>query len=257
MKTKTIVKTLSVLPLWLVLLTQIGYTGLAMAAPNIPSSIPLRKLEHGTSSNWSGYAVYDAPGTFNNVSASWVQPAVTCTAIDAYSSYWVGLDGYSSGTVEQLGTEADCINGQARYYAWYEMYPHYAYYAGVSVKPGDSLNATVTYQSPSRNNFFRGNYFTLKIANLTTNRSFSTTQRLSGTQRSSAEVIVEAPWSGTTLPLANYGTANFTASTANGLPMGNFAKIDPLTMINPSGAKSTPGAFDISKLSFSTTWSAQ
>lgn len=246
---KKITQFLSILPVWFVLLGLTTSSGLAAAAPDIPSSIPIHKLQHGTSSNWSGYAVYDAPGTFNNVSASWIQPAVTCTATDAYSSYWVGLDGYSSGTVEQLGTEADCIKGQARYYAWYEMYPHYAYYASVAVKPGDSLSASVTYQSR--------NYYLLKLNNLTTHRSYSTFQRLTGTQRSSAEVIVEAPWSGTTLPLANYGTTPFTGSTANNLPMGGYAKLDPLTMNNPAGMKSTPGAFDITKLGFSTTWSAQ
>ena len=251
MSIKKAVKLLSVLPIWCVLISQIGFSGPALAAEKVPNihSIPLRKLQHGTSTNWSGYAAYGSPGSFNSVSASWIQPQVTCTSTDGYSSYWVGLDGYSSSTVEQLGTEADCIGGQARYYAWYEMYPRYAYYAGVSVKAGDSMIASVTYSGR--------NYFRLSITNTTTKQTFTTYQRLWQAQRSSAEVIVEAPWSGTTLPLANYDTANFTNSTANGQPLGAYAKLDPLTMNNPAGMKSTPGAFDITKLSFSTTWSAQ
>ena len=41
-----------------------------------------------------------------------------------YSSVWVGIDGYSSNTVEQIGTEQDVsANGKTSYYAWYEMYP--------------------------------------------------------------------------------------------------------------------------------------
>src|ERR1700678_1270393 len=53
-----------------------------------------------TSTNWSGYA--GDSGTSTSVSASWVQPTVTCGgsgAKDKYSSFWVGLDGYSSTTV--------------------------------------------------------------------------------------------------------------------------------------------------------------
>ena len=53
-----------------------------------------------SSTNWSGYAA--ASGTYTSVSASWAQPAGTCTSRTAqYSSFWVGLDGYSSGRVEQ------------------------------------------------------------------------------------------------------------------------------------------------------------
>ena len=75
-------------------------------APNV-------RLRAGTSTNWAGLnAVAGAPGSFQNVSASWTQPAVTCTVADSYSAYWVGLDGDTTSTVEQLGTEADCVGGR-------------------------------------------------------------------------------------------------------------------------------------------------
>jgi hypothetical protein len=70
------------------------------------------------SGNWSGYASTGASGADTSVSSSWVQPSVTCTAQDTYSSFWVGLDGYNDSALEQTGTEADCINEQAQYGAW-------------------------------------------------------------------------------------------------------------------------------------------
>lgn len=50
---------------------------------------------------------------------------MTCPSHSAqYASFWVGIDGYSSGSVEQLGTHSDCVGkGRASYYAWWEMYP--------------------------------------------------------------------------------------------------------------------------------------
>src|SRR5262245_7033344 len=63
------------------------------------------RITNSTSSNWSGYAV--TGGRYTSVSASWTEPSVSCSGT-AYSSFWVGLDGDTSGTVEQTGTDADC-----------------------------------------------------------------------------------------------------------------------------------------------------
>src|SRR6266536_846942 len=76
-----------------------------------------------SSSNWAGYVASGGNGTFTSASASWTQPAGTCTGGSRYAAFWVGLDGYTSGTVEQIGTEADCDGRTPRYYAWYEIYP--------------------------------------------------------------------------------------------------------------------------------------
>ncbi len=79
------------------------------------------KIEY--SSNWSGYAV--TGGTYTSVSATWVQNAGTCSSSDTDTdmSPWVGIDGYSSSSVEQTGTSVDCSGSSKTYYAWYEMYP--------------------------------------------------------------------------------------------------------------------------------------
>jgi len=63
------------------------------------------------STNWSGYAA--TTGTYTSVSASWTEPTGTCSGTAKYSSFWVGLDGYSSSSVEQTGSEVDCSGSRA------------------------------------------------------------------------------------------------------------------------------------------------
>jgi hypothetical protein len=196
------------------------------------------------STNWSGYAIPTSSGAVSAVSGSWVVPTVTGTST-AYSSVWVGIDGFSSSTVEQIGTEQDVSGGKATYYAWYEMYPKgMVPITSVSIKPGDVVSASVSYAS--------GNSFNLTITDQTTGKSFTTTQTVNGAQRSSAEWIVEAPSSGFgVLPLANFGTASITSAQAT-----LSAKTSPLTasfatsvyqlnMVSRSGApEDTTSALD-------------
>src|SRR5579859_2441861 len=105
---------------------------------------PNHKVDHGTSSNWSGYAVSGA-GPYRSVSSSWTQPAVDCTRTpEGWSAFWVGLDGDTTNTVEQTGTEADCSSGKPVYYAWYEMYPKFPVNFTNTVSPGDSFSASVS-----------------------------------------------------------------------------------------------------------------
>jgi hypothetical protein len=94
--------------------------------------------------NWSGYAdSASTAGTFSAVSGTWVTPAVTCTNEDQLTSEWVGLDGWTSSTVEQDGTLDWCFEGTAFYYTWYEMYPAGTVEVGTTLKPGDAISASV------------------------------------------------------------------------------------------------------------------
>jgi hypothetical protein len=160
------------------------------------------------STNWSGYAAQPlaaSKATFSAVSGSWTVPTVTGSGT-AYTSVWVGLDGYTSGTVEQIGTDSDLVNGVPTYYAWYEMYPSASVtVASITVNPGDTISASVTYGS--------GNSYKLSLTDGT--QAFNTTQSLAGTKRSSAEWVVEAPSSNRgVLPLANFGTVSFSSAQA-------------------------------------------
>jgi Peptidase A4 family len=199
------------------------------------------------STNWSGYAA--TTGTYTSVSASWTQPAGICSRGDQYSAFWVGLDGYTSSSVEQTGSAVDCIGRTARYYAWYEMYPAASVTYPNTVRAGDHFTASVTY--------IGSNQYTLTISDSTQNWTQSTTKSLSGAPRSSAEVIAEAPCctaSGGILPLTDFGTMSFTGSTANGSAIGNAGGLTEIIMVDNSGRDKDTISSLSSGENFSATW---
>jgi len=212
---------------------------------------PARLIGHSNSLNWSGYASFNS--TFNDVKGSWTQPAATCNGKSTYSSFWVGLDGYNSSTVEQLGTEADCSHGKPVYYAWWEMFPNVSHMIGAfTVTPGVSYTAEV--QSAG------GGNFTLTLSGGASNPFTLTTSLGLDPSLSSAEWIAEAPSmcakSCRELPLTNFGTVNFTAASANGSAINNSAwSFDPLTMVTGGGSvKAAPSGLNPTGSGFSVTW---
>jgi hypothetical protein len=196
----------------------------------VASAIP------ATSTNWSGYALNTSPGAVTAVSGQWVVPSAAGTGT-AYSSNWVGIDGFSSSTVEQIGTDSDVLNGTPQYYAWYEMYPRGFVQLPLTIHAGDTISASVNYGSSA---------VTLSLTDATSGQSYTTTQTAPGAQRSSAEWIEEAPSSAFgVLPLANFGKATFAAARAT--VGGSTAAIDgfsssagqlyQLNMVSRSGAR--------------------
>jgi hypothetical protein len=237
------------------------------------SAAPRLRFWESTSGNWSGYGVPlegTVSDTFSQVSGTWTIPSVTGTGrATTYSSVWVGIDGYSSGTVEQIGTEQDWSSGRAKNYAWFEMYPNGAYQiTGFPMKAGDSISAQVVYLGETFVQTGNGKHkttvqesvFQLTIVN-NSQKAFYTVPTSYTTiptpQRSSAEWIVEAPSSGKILPLANFGTVNFSDCSATGLngagPITNWP-FDPLTMVDPSGGESDPSALSSDGTTFSATY---
>jgi len=214
--------------------------GTRVAAHAAPRFDPNKKISQSTSSNWSGYSAVH--GRYTSVSANWKQPSASCTSATTYSSFWVGLDGDGSNTVEQTGTSADCSGGVPTYYAWYEMYPKFPVNLSLAVRPGDSLSGSVTTDGSG--------HFTLTIRNTTTGQSFTTSQRLHRSTLASAEAIAEAPSSsGGVLPLMNFGMVSFSFMTVNGQPIGNFNP-DKIDMVSGSTVKA-----QTSSLSGGTTFS--
>jgi Peptidase A4 family len=216
-----------------------------------PASDVTGILRQEESSNWAGYA--DTAGKYTSVSASWTQPAGTCSSGDQYSAFWIGIDGNSSSTVEQTGTEVDCAGKTAEYYAWYEMYPGASENYSSTVKAGDHFTATVTWLG--------GDKFSLYIHDSTQGWSHTTDASLTSTPaRSSAEVIVEAPCctnSGGILPLTDFGSVTFTGATANGEPIGTPG-LDPeeVNMAGSSGNnKVTCSALTNDGENFTCIWS--
>jgi hypothetical protein len=78
-------------------------------------------------------------------------------------------------------------------------------------------------------------------------------QRLKRAQLASAEVIAEAPSSsGGVLPLANFGTASFSAARVNGKTIGSFSP-DRINMVSGSTIKASTSALT-NGTAFSVTW---
>ncbi len=201
-------------------------------------------IQHATSDNWAGYAA--TGGTYTSVSASWVQPSVTCGSTDTYSSFWVGIDGDGTSSVEQTGTEADCSGGQASYSSWYEMYPANPVNFSDTVTPGDSFTASVTDNGSGS--------FTLTLTDNTAGWSETTNQSSTTAQDGSAEVIAEAPYSNGVLPLSNFGTVDFTGASANGSALGS-ASPTQINLVSDGGVtEATTSGLDSSGEDFSVTW---
>jgi lipoprotein signal peptidase len=159
---------------------------LTVTATSSPAPAPQQ------SSNWSGYVDVDA--TFTAVSASWTVPTITCTrGQTAYSAHWIGIDGDTSGTVEQDGTEADCISGSPSYDAWYEMYGDNAVDSGYEVELSPSTNPVSHGDSMSASVSVSNNDWTLSITDSSQGWSYTTPAISFSAAQSSAEWVVERP----------------------------------------------------------------
>jgi hypothetical protein len=201
------------------------------------------------STNWSGYAVPGGHGAYRSVSSTWTVPAVRCSSGDRFASFWVGLDGYGSGSrsVEQAGTDADCSGRTAEFNGWYEMYPAQPVYFRTKVRPGDHLTASVTFHGAGT--------YTLMLKDSTRGWSHTVTRHQTGLARSSAEVITEAPSSAVgVLPLTDFGTVRFTAARVNGKVL---RKLHPIKIVMIDGgrlAKDSTGALGAAGGAFRNTW---
>ena len=204
------------------------------------------------SPNWAGYADTPATGnTFTSVSGSWIMPTVAPPAgapvgVEYYASFWVGLDGFNSSTVEQVGVDAfteNTVSGIiSQYQPFWEMFPAGPNF-GPLISAGDSVSASVTYNNTTNN-------YTLSLED-TTNSSGSYSATVPGgnnpaPQRSSAEWIAESPTITNSnppptyviAPLANFGSVTFTNAAVDGSPVTGFTD----TMLNMATTSSGLGA---------------
>lgn len=150
-----------------------------------------------TSTNWCGY-ISTVSTSYTAVTASWTVPTITGSTAANYSgaSFWVGLDGWNSPTVEQCGLSV--VNPPSgspnQYFVWSEFYPSYeAWWDPITypVTAGDSFSASIG---------FDGSYFNLTLADATKGWSYTVKKALTAAKteeaqtsiaRNSIEVIVE------------------------------------------------------------------
>jgi hypothetical protein len=179
-------------------------------------------------SNWSGYAVHRAGVRFREVEAAWKQPSASCSrGRKTYSSFWVGLGGLRRGAraLEQVGTEMDCTaSGEMRAAAWYEVVPAATRWVRLPISVGDTIAASVSVH---------GHTVTFTLADFSTGRSFDHTVHAARLDTSSADWIAEEPSSCAgshrcrTLPLANFGSVEFTHALARSASGHSGTIIDP------------------------------
>jgi exosome complex RNA-binding protein Csl4 len=188
----------------------------------------------------AGY--YANHSTYTSVAADWVQPAASCTSPTASALFWVGLDGITSSTIEQIGTEVVCSGSVPAYYAWYEVYPAAPVVLSGSVKPGDEIRASVVYTAPSK--------YTLTITNATEGWTSAVVKSLAAA-RSSAEIFVQGP--GTGGSLANFGEVSFVNCLIDGAPLED-AGPTAVNMVSSTGILQALSSALTSPTSFNVTW---
>ena len=237
-------------------------------SPRIAALLVGKEEAASTSTNWSGYVAglnlsgKPVANSVTYVAGSWIVPNLQASAVDTSCSVWVGIDGYGSPSVEQLGTEHDVKGGVVSHYAWYEMFPLPSQLLeGFPVASGDQISASVIYIPLSGVLQPNSDLFILQI--------FNNTQRLytsipyitvSHMQRVCAEWIVEAPWLNVTLPLSHFSPISvFNCScTVNGVSgsISNPAWSNvSLNMVDSSGqVKAVTSALSADGKSFSVSW---
>ena len=208
-------------------------------------------LTNVESTNWSGYA--DTGSSFSKVSANWTEPSATCSSrTEQLAAFWVGIDGYSSNSVEQDGTLIECYKRKAYQYTWWEMYPTNA----IQVVGRDARRRR-------RDHFDRdAERYELHADRhrLDAHRnSFTETESCSSCENTSAEWIAEAPTGSSSIyPLADFGSWTASgASVTEGSTSGVISSFtdDEITMVNSSSRiKALPGALNSSGSSFPVTW---
>ena len=219
----------------------------AIVGPRAAAARPgLKNTEY--SNNWSGYVV-DAGG-YSSVESGWTQPGANCSGTGGATTdaaFWVGIDGFGSGTVEQTGSDAVCENGSPSYGAWFEAYPNPSYGYEATVEPGDQFEAFV---------YAPGDSFEIFIEDVTQGWYGEQNIVVGNAAKASAEVIAEAPSSNGILPLTNFGTVAFSGAEANGVGLSSLSPIQ-LDMESTSGVPEATTSALPSTNAFSITWDSE
>lgn len=207
-------------------------TAAVAAAAIVLALLPAGAMAAVSGSSWYGYAVIGS--TYQSISAHWNVPTPRCTSASTFASIWIGLDGYSSASVEQTGTDVDCVGGTPQYVGWYELYPAAPVDFSNPVHAGDNMTASVTVSGKSQ--------FTLTLQDVTQGWSKVVHKDMTGDALSSAEAIVTDPDGLTCSPV------DFTAVTVDGSPLGSEHPVkvtggDPGIIVSP-----------VTGSAFSVTW---
>jgi hypothetical protein len=193
------------------------------------------------SDNWSGYVAQG--GGFWQVSGSWTEPSVRCTAATAESVFWVGLGGYPGYPLYQAGSGAFCRNGVPVHALWYELLTPgnvAPLMALVQITAGDRISAAITLRSGAGGG-------QVHLVDETTGYARDVAFTPAADSLGSAEWIAEATsHGGTVSTLADFGTVSFAGCSADlgaaGVATWPAAQLAVLSLSDRSGGRAEPGA---------------
>ena len=246
-----------------------------------PRVVAHPELHHGaivtagteTTSNWSGFELRGATGTYDWVTGMWNVPSVTGeTNTHTYSAFWVGLDGDGVSDLVQAGTEQENYNFRfpwfslsiSVYYAWTEFLPQQAteqQIANFPINPGDEIFCEVWIGNAGSGPTLSGAFGVLLLENLTTSESTTVYTPVGTTVVGGSEAvwIMERPSLGTALTdLADYASArmfNAYARKANSPRHRGYVPYQgannlQITMVNGATTLSTVTPIDTYSMRF-------
>lgn len=202
--------------------------------------------------NWAGY-IRNGHG-FTSVNATWTVPTVTSTH-DGYSSTWVGIDGATSGDgyLIQTGTEADVSGGRRTYDAWWEVITPIdvapeTLFPKLSIKPGDSISASVTKAASGR--------WTMRLRDNTTGVSASHTTSFAGPGKSAEWIQEDTDVNGSISTAPDWHAVAFTRLALNGVNP-KLKPAEAVDLVDSHGTReAATGAPTASGSGFTVTWLA-
>jgi Peptidase A4 family len=226
-----------------------------------------------SSSNWSGFELNAAAGTYDWVTGMWYVPSVTGESNRlTYSSLWIGLDGDGVTDLVQDGTEQENYKFDfwffhisiSVYYAWTEFLPQQPTEQQITnfpVHPGDEIFSQVWIGNAGSSPTLSGAFGVFFIQNLTTGEYTWVYTPVGSTVVTGSEAvwIMERPTVGGSLPdLANFHSAtmfNAYARRAGAVRHGGYvayqgANNNQITMFNGADTLSTVTPIDAYSMRF-------
>ncbi|MFJ9631638.1 G1 family glutamic endopeptidase [Streptomyces sp. NPDC101175] len=197
----------------------------------------------------SGYLTTNATAAATEATASWSQPAGTCTSVDSGARFWTGVGGLDGSPGAWVGTDTDCSGGSPVYYGWYRAPGTSEFVSyGNAISAGDVMEATATCDSAS---------CAMILRDVTANWIVRSVQPLSGTPHR-AEAMISRNGS---QPLTNFGTVTFSpvlfegsvatpSGTTQILIIGPSGRLDTISDLNTFTDPNT----GLESNSFSGTW---
>ncbi len=215
------------------------------------------------SPRWAGYVATGrtaTPSTFTSVTGTWRQPSASCTRGSRASAavIWVGLGGYDGTTnaLEQIGSTVGCdAHGRPLSSAWFAVLPYPAHRIKLTVRPGDTLTATVTIVSSSTR---------LQLADSTRGWVFARTITAGLPDMTSAEWIVEPPMQCVAHACHQVQLADIDALAFTGIALTADGQVETLQTApsvaaivlgaRESTSRGTPGSIADDGTAFTITW---